>query len=108
MKKGSLGGLGGRRSSKNVTDYPVINWPAFMAEQMRNVPPVIGSGPASTGAVPAALPGQFNSLSNSVDDWFKRIMATSKGPQHPFARYVFSNPDQSYYDPTYQWDLQHR
>ena len=102
MKKGSLGGLGGRRSSKNVEHHPV-NWPYFMAEQMRNIQPLAGDQ-----AIPTALPGQFGLLSNAVDDYFKRIMATSKGPQHPFARYVFPNPDQPYYEPTYQWDLQHR
>ena len=107
MKKGSLGGLGGRRSSRNVEHHPV-NWPAFMAEQMRNIPPVIGSGEASTGAVPPPLPGQLGQLSGPVDDYLRRLMATSKGPQHPFARYILSNPDQPYYDPLYQWDLQHR
>lgn len=92
------------RPSRNVQSYPV-NWPAFMAEQLRNVPTL---GESNPGPVPPPLGGQLGQLSNAAGDYLNRTMATSPGPQHPFARYVIPNPDQPYYDPTSVWDRQHR
>ena len=88
--------------SRNVEHRPV-NWPAFMAEQFRNVPPI---DPGNR--VPPPLGGQLSQLSKSVDDYGNRVLPTNPGPQHPFARYVLPNPDQAPYDPLYEWNRQHR
>jgi hypothetical protein len=89
-----------QRPSQNI-QQATVNWPAFMAEQMRNIPPL-----ASDRPVPPRMGGQLGQLGDI--DQVLREAAMRGGPKHPFAQYIFNMPDQPPYDPTYEWNRQHR
>jgi len=87
--------------SQNVQSYPV-NWPAFMAEQMRNIPTLGESNPAP---VPPPMAGQLGQLLRSAN---QRMTDTALASRGPTQNYVLPNPDQPPYDPTDVWNRQHR
>ena len=90
--------LAQRMASQNVEDPG--RWTAFLAEQMRNIPPL-----ANTPSVPLPMGGQLGQLSNSVSQAIAEIMRRTKGPT---PNYVIPNPDEPPYDPTQNWNMQHR
>jgi hypothetical protein len=89
------------RPSQNVQSYPV-NWPAFMAEQLRNIPTL---GESNPGPVPPPMAGQLGQLLQSAGQRMTDTALTSRGPTQ---NYVIPNPDQPPYDPTAVWNMQHR
>jgi hypothetical protein len=75
--------LQGGRQSANV-ETPRM-WRAFLAEQMRNIPPI-----ANASVEPPRMGGQFGILADSADRAIMQALMQGEAPQ---PSYVFPMPD---------------